>query len=351
MLALQKEVARAIAQEIRIRVTPAEQERLASARPVDPEAHEAYLKGVYHNAIYARGGATQESLRRSIEYHQEAIKRDPGWALAHEGLASAYHWLASSGGGAEFWPESKAEALKALELDDGLALAHWSLGYVLLNYDWDWESAEREMQRALELEPNSHHWGWGLFLWPAGRYEEAIASYRRAEVRNPNSLTVKQQLGRVYACAGQIDEAIEQLQKVIELNAEYAGGHYGLGETFLRMSMYEEAIAKLEKATELGSAGPWRSRSLPLLGYAYARAGRTAEAQEILRELEATEDRFFPELYVALGQKDKALAQYEAVFEHRADAWFFSLRCRPEYDSLQDDPRFQDLVRRMNFPE
>ena len=347
VLALQKEVALAIAQEIRIRVTPAEEERLASVRPVDPDAYEAYLKGNFHYEIVARGGGTLESLRRSLEYHQEAIRRDPGWALAHAGLAKAYHWLGSMGSGAEFYPKSKAAALKALELDDGLARAHASLGFVLHRYDWDWEGAQREFRRAMELDPNSHQWGFALFLSSAGRYEEAIASFRREEEQNPSSLLVKLQLGTTYTCAGQYDEAVKQLQKVIELDAEFIGAYVWLAETYLRKSMYEEAVAELEKAAELFGDAVW---TLPRIGYAYARAGRTTEAQEILRELEATEQGFFPELYVALGQKDKALTQYEAAFEKRDDGLLL-LRCRLEYDSLRDEPRFQDLLRQMNFPQ
>ena len=362
VLALQKDVARAIAKEIRIRVTPAEKAQLASERAVDPQAYEAYLKGVYHAESYQRVagprlgsgqlGATLAPLRRSIEYHQEAVRRDPGWALAHAGLARAYHWLAGEPGvdnDVELWRKSKAAVLKALQLDEGLAQAHGSLGYVLHNYDWDWEGAERAYRRAVELDP-SVTWGYALFLLSAAQHDEAIANFIRAEARNPNSLMVKTQLGFAYICAGQLDEAVEQLQKVIELDAEFTYAHLTLGYAYLGKSMYEEAVTETETAAELSDDAALQM--LPHLGYAYARAGRTAEAQAILRELEATEHGFLPglpELYVALGQKDKARAQFEAAFEKR-DRRVLILRCMPAYDRLRDDPRFQALLRRIDFP-
>lgn len=197
-----------------------------------------------------------------------------------------------------------------------------------------------------ELDP-SERWGYALFLLSAAQYDEAIVNFERAEARNPNSLFVKTQLGGAYACAGRWDEAVEQLQTVIELAPEFPFARLALGFAYLRKSMHEEAVAEMEKATAL--SGDAALQMWPWLGYAYARSGRTAEAQAILRELEATEHGFFPDLYVALGQQDKALAQYEAAFEKR-NRWLLVLRCTPEYDRLRDDPRFQELLRRIDFP-
>lgn len=344
MQALHAEVARAVVEQIQLQLTPREEILLAASRPVDPEAYDAFQKGQYHQNIYERGGATEELLLRSVEYYKEAIRRDPSWAPAYAALARTYHFL---GPGEDYYRLSKATSLKALELDEGLAEAHASLAYVLFQYDHEWERAEREYRRSFELNPNLTSWGYALLLQQIGRWEEAIVSFKRAEESDPDSLDVKTQLGLVYMCASQFDEAVEQLQKVIELNPEYLDAHLVLGYAHMGQSMYEEAVADMENARELcrettckGFIPLW-----PALGHAYAQAGRTTEALEILRELEAAEHPFFAGLYVALGQKDKALAQLEEAVERQIP----HLRCS-WWDSLRDEPRFQDLVQRMNLP-
>jgi tetratricopeptide (TPR) repeat protein len=198
-------VARAVAREIKLTLTADEEMRLATSRPVNPAAHEAYLKGQYHLQQHKMGGSgrAEDLIRSSIEYFRQAIELDPDWASAHAALAEAYHFLASGYSLPEFYPKSKAAALKALEIDETVANAHGSLAFVLHKYDWDWEAAEREYRRALELNPNSALWAWGvaIFFSSAGRYEEAITWYKRAEERNPLSLIVKAQLGHTYTAA------------------------------------------------------------------------------------------------------------------------------------------------------
>ena len=365
VLALHADVARAVARQIRLELTPREETLLAVARAVDPEAYDAYQKAQYHQNSYERGGATDEPLRKSIEYLNEAIRRDPDWALAHAALARTYHFYASGGwtrrvgyGGeeeAELWSKSKAASLKALDLDDELAEAYASLGSVLA-YDRDWEDAERAYRRGIELNPNLDGvWGFAILFWSVGRWEEAIVRFKRAEEVLPDSLDVKTQLGMVYTCADQHGEAVEQLRKVSELDPEYVDAHVALGYAYMGQSMYEEAVAEMERATALCPETTCGERHTLIpprlaLGEAYARAGRTAEAQEIVRELEEDEE-VFPRLYAALGRKDKALDQLEAAVEKRTSLTHgFPLRCSL-WDGLRDDPRFQDLVRRINLPQ
>ncbi len=353
ILKLQSEVAQAIASEINITLTKEQEKRLGSPQAVNPAAHEAFLKGQYHLHQYMMGGGPEDEIRTSIEYFQQAIELDPDWASAHANLARAYHWLASSFPELQkkFYPKSKAAALKALEIDETVSQAHASLAFVLHRYDWDWSAAEREYMRAVELNPTSHAWGLALFFLSAGHYEEAILWYKRAEERNPLSILLKAQLGLAYTCAGQYDQAIEHLQNTLELNPNNVRAEHYLASAYLRKSMYEEAIKELQKAVRLGAGEP---QYLARLGYAYAVAGRRDEALKVFDQLEGeTSDYFFEELaefYIALGKRDEALALLEKGFEKRHGDLLY-IRCSTVYDSLQDNPSFQDLLRGINFPE
>ncbi|MFQ5640904.1 MAG: tetratricopeptide repeat protein, partial [bacterium] len=282
------------------------------------------------------------------------IELDPDWAEAHAALAQAYHFLASSGrpGVRDFYPKSKAAALKALEIDETVSTAHGSLAFVLLHYEWDWDAAEREYRRALELNPNSALWTWGvaMFFRSAGRYEEAILWYKRAEERNPLSLLVKRQLGDTYNCAGQYDQAIKHLRNTLELDPNSASVRYSLANAYLRKSMYEEAISESQKAVALRVDNP---ALLARLGHAYAVAGRRDEALEVLNQLQKRySDKFslaLVELYIVLGNKDKALTLLQKAYEKRSGLLY--IRCSPVFDSLRDNPAFQEILRGINFPE
>jgi tetratricopeptide (TPR) repeat protein len=355
ILALHSEVARAVAREIKITLTADEEMRLATSRSVNPAAHEAYLKGQYHLQKYKMGGSerAEDLIRSSIEYFRQAIELDPDWASTHAALAEAYHFLASGYSLPEFYPKSKASALKALEIDETVANAHGSLAFVLHNYDWDWHAAEREFRRELELYPNSALWAWGvaIFFKSAGRYEEAITWYKRAEERNPLSLVVKAQLGHTYTAAGRYNEAIAHLQKTLELNQNYKWARYYLADTYLRKLMYQEAITEAQKAVAIDAK---IDESLAQLGYAYAVAGRREKALKVLDQFEKRHaDQFVNELaalYIALGKKDAALALLQQAFEERSPD-LLSIRYSPVSDSLRDNPAFQDILRGINFPE
>lgn len=353
VLALQDEVARAIVGEIRVKVRR-EPVRLATSHAVNPQAYEIYLKGL----AFSKGHGEQFT-RISVDYFNRAIQIDPQWAAPYAQLARSYHWIGSSGH-TEFYSKSKAAALHAISIDDGVAEAHSALAFVLHNYDWDWSGAEHEYQRALELNPNyseAHH-GYALLLMAAGRNQEAVAEIRRAQELDPLFTTLQINVGAVYSCVGRHDEAIEQLQNIAELNPKNA--RFELGWAYIRKGMYPEAVANLEKAVAINRDDPDELLYVEGLAYAYAAVGRKKEALKMLRELERQEANGKPvaalwgtglyAIYFALGQRDQALAWLEKAYQARSDSLLY-LRCWPEFNRLRADPRFADLVRRVGIPE
>jgi tetratricopeptide (TPR) repeat protein len=378
-LALQGEVARAITRAIHTRTRPGVKARLAAQSTVSPEAQEAYLKGLYHLERQALTmGLSQierlEMFDSAIAYLERAVALAPGWARAHAKLARAYHWVASSSASAlrarflrgargetgragsrvysdlqaKFYLKSKASALRALELDENEPVAHAALGFVLFNHEWDWVGAEREIQRALALDPNSGQWAYALYLVAAGRHEEAVAHYKLAEERNPVSQMLKVQLARTYSCAGRHDEAIAELE---DLQTRLGGApdwlRATLGEEYLAKSMHAEAIGELEQAVALSDSEPGYVASLADV---HARAGRVADARKLLSWLEDRPGSWWaPQLYIALGDTARAVAMVQTAFEESPDDLVF-LRCHPVYPALGRHPRIQEIVRRIGFP-
>ncbi len=353
VLALQSEVARAIADEVQAKLTPQERARLARPRRADPAAHEAYLKGRYY---WAR--ATEESVRKSIEYFEEAIAKDPRYALAHAGLADAYNQLCNPileivPQGAVI-PKVQAATTRALELDDTLADAHISLGRIKFYYDWDWAGAEKSFRRAIELSPNYSyaHYVYALLLSALGRHTEAIHESRRAQESDPVSLLVNSVAGLVYCFARQFGTAEEQLRKALQLDPNFMFAHWILGGICLvAMGRYDEAIAELQKAIALsGNVAHPRG----LLGYAYAKLGRKDDALRVLAELDelskqryvAPSSRAFP--YSGLGD-ERSFDALEEAYQQRSSSLVW-VGVFPHWDDLRTRPRFQDLLRRMNFP-
>ncbi|HUU15503.1 MAG TPA: tetratricopeptide repeat protein, partial [Terriglobia bacterium] len=352
VLALQGEVARAIANEVRIKVTPQEQARLARARPVNPEAHEAYLKGRFY-----WNKRTEEGLKKSIDYFQQAIEKDPNYAVAYAGLADSYSVLAEGKWSPpeECYPKARAAALKALEIDDSLAEAHVRLALILRGYDWDWSGAEREYQRGIELNPGyatAHHW-YAVFLTSMGRHAEAIAEIRKARELDPLSIRIYANVGLVLYSAREYDQALEELRKVLELDPNDLASNEWLGWVYSQKGMYEEAIAAFRRAQDLSTGG---GESPLILAYGYAVAGKRGEALKILAALKNPSRRSYlpPVLvaivYVGLGDKEEALAWLEKGYAERAASLDY-LKVGPMFDPLRSDPRFQDLLRRMNFPD
>jgi tetratricopeptide (TPR) repeat protein len=296
---------------------------------------------------------TEEGSKRSIEYFESAIERDPDYAIAYVGLADAYNNLVAIGAlpPREAMPKAKAAAMKALELDDALAEAHTSLGMVRMQYDWDWAEAKKEFQRAIELNPNSadaHLW-YGYYLRLMGRYDEALVEKKRARTLDPLSLFINLQIGRIYYYAGQFDKAIEEHQKTLEMDPNFPMLHLALSQSYLQKGMYEEALAEAQKTVALSGGDPV---ALALLGSVYGASGRRNEAMKILDELKKRRHVApfqLATIYESLGEKDQAFKWLERSYEER-DAWIIWLRS-PLFGSLRSDPRFMKLVKKIGLEE
>jgi TolB-like protein/Tfp pilus assembly protein PilF len=352
LLSLQKDVARAIADEIEVNLTPEEEEDLAKARIVDPAAQEAYLKGVYHQRRFQQGGEPRATLETSIEFLNEAVAVEPEWADAHAELARAYHWEAGSFAIPENYRRAKEEALEAIRLDESLAAGHGALAFVLHNYDFDRLAAEREYRRAFELAPgdNYYRWGYGLLLFSAGRYDDAAASFREALKADPFSLFLNRQLSLALACDGRYEEAAEN---AVRREPDGAFTVLLLGQIALRQGEPRTALRHYERAIELTERGTY---SLIPLANAYVSLGRETEARELLLELEERE-AWIPVLHARLGDTEQAVAQLERAYEQRSYLLTY-LRCDfrtaftdlTELPALRENPAFQQLLRRLNFP-
>ncbi len=352
VLTLQGEVARAIAGEIGIRLTPEERSRLADKKTVNPEAYEAYLKGRYH---WFRG--TAPDAQKSLDYFQQSVAKQPDYAMGHAGVANAYGQMAGSAYGVlspkEAFPKAKVAAMRAVELDPTLAEPYESLAWSSFIFDRDWKTAESQFQRALRLNPSypdAHH-SYATFLSRMGRFDEAIREVKRAQELDPLSLSGNSHVGLVLHLARRDDEAIPWFRRVLDMDPTFLRAHWGLGLALVQKGRHDEAIAELKRAVELSGGG---AGQLGSLGYAYAVAGRRAEALGIVEELkEKSRERYVPPATVAivfsgLGEKGQALTWLEKANEER-DPWATGLKVEPMFDSLRSEPQFQDLLRRVGL--
>lgn len=354
VLALQGDIARGIASEIKIKLTPQEEALLTKTREVNPAAHEAYLKGLYwlNQAIDEPRTEEIERLhKKSFEYFGQAINLDPNYALAHAALSSSYMLLATSGF-PDFYSKAKESALKAVAADDSLAEAHRELAYAMWRYDWNIAAAEMEFNRAQELAPNTALWAHAQFLSTLGRHEEALQKFKLAEDRNPLTLLLKINAAAAYIDARQYDRAIKQFQTVIDLDPKQSSAHGGLCTAYILKGMYEEGIVLCQKAPDQSGE---MSREVHL-AWAYATAGKRSHAITILNNLK---DRMKEQyvsplgmaaLYSALGQKHDALTQLERAYEKHDDILLW-LKVDPTLDGLRSEPRFTALLRRIGFPD
>jgi serine/threonine protein kinase/Tfp pilus assembly protein PilF len=343
VLKLQSEVARAVADEIRIQVTADERARLASARKIDPQAHEAYLFGRYHLSKL-----NEEDLHQAIEHFERAIQLAPDYGAAYAGLSQA--WLERGIWGAKTFSEAeapaRAAALKAIEVDEQLAEGHMMLGQHKYIYDWDWTGAEQEFRRALELDPGilDAHTYYAYFLMALGRHSEAIREMQTAEQLDPLSSNTQSGFGRVLYRARKYEEAIPHLKQALELEPRNYSAYVRVGDVYAKLGRYDDAITMFEKAAQLRDDGVHAAR----IARVYALMGRQREARQMLSGLKAGAFDIAG-AYVALGDMDEAFRILEKAVEERNSLLVF-FKEDPTFDNLHSDPRWQELLRRMNFP-
>ncbi|MEO5618181.1 MAG: protein kinase [Candidatus Eisenbacteria bacterium] len=345
ILALQREVAFAIAQEIRIHLSPNEARRLVSTRPVNPEAYDAYLRGRFQ-----WNRRNPESVRRGIEFFERAIEADPSYALAWAGLADSFNVLGDqhilSPGQAA--PRAKAAAHRALEIEPGLAEAHVSLAFQYAFHDWAWEKAETTFLRALELKSNyatGHQW-YAEFLVMRARKDEAMAEARRAHELDPLSTVIATTHADVLYFCRRIEEAAGMLRGILEVDPSFIHGHTDLGRACSILGRHEEAIASFRTAARLREVEP---DTMPGLGYAYAAAGRIEDAGRVLEQLVARRNERFVSpagiamILTALGENDRAFEWLDRALAERDSALVW-LRVNPRLDPLREDARFAALL-------
>ena len=350
IFAVESEIAKTIADTLQAKLTGSEKISIAKTPTVNPEAYELYLKGRFF-----WNKRTAADLRKAIEYFNQAISKDPGYALAYAGLADSYVILSVFGAASpqDSVPQARVAAKRALELDDTLAEAHASSGRILGPFDFEFDRSITEFERAIQLNPNyamAHHWlSWGP-LTALAQFDRAIAEGKRAVELDPLSLINNADLGgNVYFNSRRYDEAIAQLRKTMEIDPRFYIAHYYLGQAFQLKGQLTEAIAEYQKAVELDDD----PEALAYLGQAYARTGHRDEAQKILARLtEEAKSRYVSGysmalMFIGLGDKEQAIDALERAYREGAGNDLFTIKVDPMLDDLRGQPRFEALAEKI----
>ncbi len=353
ILALQNRVSSAIVNEIRINLTPEDQERLARNPAVAPEAYENYLKGRYY-----WNKRSDENLTRAIGYFEQATRQDTGYALAYAGLADCYAIISAEIFGtmsaAEAAPKAKAAALKALAIDPTLSEAETSLATVKFNYDWDWNGAAAGFGKSIQDNPSyaTAYQRYSLYLMAMGRPEDSVEQINKARELDPLSISINFSLGWRLYMARQYDRAIQQLRNTLEMDPSYELPHLVLGLSYAQKGNFGLAIPELRKAVDLSRGTPLM---ISALANAYARSGNKDEAEKLLADLISESKKqyvspyYFAVVYVGLGEPERAIDWLEKALGDRSNGLVF-LKVEPELDNLRSNPRFVALQKKLNFP-
>jgi serine/threonine protein kinase/Tfp pilus assembly protein PilF len=349
---LQSDISRDITENLQMKLTGAQQNLMAQRPTQDSEAYQLYLQGRFYWNRRTTGG-----LRKAIDYFEQAIAKDPNYALAYSGLAGSYFSLARNAGLSpkEAGAKARQAAAKALELDPSLGEAHASMGLVLLMFEWDFSGAERQFQRAIDLNPSypyAHQW-YGELLWATGRYEEAVKEIRKALELEPFTPILNVNLGMALMFGKHVAEAEQVYRKTLDMDPNFPIAHYGYAQLLILQKRFDEATAEMEKAAQ---SVPESSYYRGYLGYAYAKAGRTVEARRILGELiEVAKTKYvswmgIADIYAGLDEKDHTFAALELAYQ-QGDCHMDGIRARGEVDSYWTaDPRFTELLKKVGLP-
>jgi len=340
-----------IVDELKVTLLGGEKTKIVKRYTEDPKAWDLYSWGRYF-----WNKRTEEGFNRAINYFELAIKEDPNYALAHAGLADCYNLLGHFAyiEPNEAFPKAENAALEALNLDDTLAEAHTSLGWVLLCYEWDWERAESEFKQAIKLNPNyatAHHW-YSVFLFAVGRFDDSIVEIKRAQKLDPRSNIINTCVGWSYYHKRQYDQAIEAFQNTLLIDEGFWYAHWGLAATYLQKGMYKEALAENRKAKD--SYKDWQPLIESFIGTVYARMGSRDDAQQVLNNLlERPKQEYVPptyiaDIYFALKENNQGFEWLEKAYKKR-DPHLTWLKVNPFYDSVRSDPRFGAMLKKMGL--
>ena len=351
IFAIQDDISNEISEKLKLQLTHAQKKKLTRHQTEDPEAYRIYLKGRHHWNKW-----TEEGFYKAIEYFQQAVEKDPSYALAHAGVADSYVLLGWNSylPPKDAFPKAKAAALTALQFDPDLGEAHTPLAAVLWLHDWQWPEAQKEFKRSLELNPNyptANHW-YAEYVMTMGRHAEAIAKIKNSQTLDPLSLIINVAIGRDYYLARRYDEALEHLLQTVELDPNYPVTYWVLGLLYMTTGRSDLAIAAGEKAVTLSGGSPLMRAAL---AHSYGKAGRTKEARQILDDLTSVAKckyvapHFFAGIHIGLGENDLALDCLEQSYEEHSH-WLIYLHIDPTMDDLRSEPRFQDLLKRVGLP-
>jgi len=350
LLSIEQEISKEISRQLRLKLSGEEQRRMTAASTRNTEAHQLYLQGRYH-----WNRRTEEALKKSTDYFQQAIERDPGHAQAWAGLADSYNILGLFGWMpiADAFPRARAAATRAIEMEEALAEPHASLAILKTTYEWDWRGAEREFQRAIELNPDystAHHW-YAWYLLVVGRLPEALAEIRRARDLEPHSPIINANLGFLYYYNRQYEQSVQQARRTIEMDPALPRAHLLLGAARALQGNQKEAVAGIEQALRLSQRG---LSEFTLAGPLYALLGQRQEAQKLFQEWSELSRKkqvgaLAPAMiYASLGERDRAIEYFEKALQDRSlFPWYLR---DPLLDGIRTDPRFQKLLERMGLP-